>query len=1151
MSDPSPTRSIPPDQTPTAPAEGAADPAATFTVTRIGAPTPPAEWGSGPPAPVPGYEIECELGRGGMGVVYRAQDTRLHRTVALKMVHADGPADARQLIRFLAEAEAVAAVRHPHVVQIYEFGEHAGRPFIALEYLPGGRLTDRLRGGQPSPPVDAAALVARLARGVQAAHAAGIVHRDLKPGNVLFDAAGEPKVTDFGLAKRAGGADLTRTQAVMGTPAYMAPEQAEGRGKFVGPPADVYALGVISYECLTGTVPFDGDSVMAVLRRVTDEEPDPPHKRRPDVPRDLELICLKCLRKDPADRYPTAGELADDLERFARGEPVSVRSAGQLERAYRWARRNPSRAAAALFGGAAAALAAVGLVLGLALTEASRARRQAESANALLTDAKVALEKALDGETHAREEVAAALGTERALKTKLEAALGGEREAKAQLEAAQLEIVRQGYFRSVDLAHRAVLDGEPDRASAILAQCPRELRHWEWNYVRRKLDSAQLRLGPPGDPLLTARAAFNAVSDTSLEISPTGPWVADGRGRVWDLRTGAEAFNAPDFTGPVAFTADGRLWTLNADPPVVADLRTGTRTRLPPLGRGLDWYGRISPDGRWALARDSKKFDTIHVIETATAKPVLALKADRPGEYFLPTVRFSPDGERVAVGSVGERVEVWDIASGKRASALSVLDHTNRSPSMLFRPGGGDLLTAGGDGTVRVWDVASGAQRFSVKVARGGAVSAAYSPDGSKVVACGPLGLILCDAGTGAELWAVPPVGGHEGVAFSPDGARLATWSGHTVRLRDAATGQTVRALDGHPGRVKAAGFTSDGRLAALSEPGPVHVWDSHTAESLVLLGWGKQNRVPGWGDTSAAAVDPSGTRVAVPGSVPLKPGDALGFRNGIAVWDLKTRTAVATVRGTPSDPLWVAFSAGGDRLLFGTAYGRVSEWDVSTGKQVPTRYWIVSGSPTAAHPGRGLLAVLDERTGRVSLWDVSRVPERLVTSGRRFAPEDARKELPPEQCPVLRAEFAAPGPYPVMAFSPDGGHLAVLPHGRPGIVWEVDAGRGWPTATFAVGLRQLFTGLGGTRPVVALGPGGARVVVAVGGDLKVADTRSGAEAVTLSRRGEGDLFSPAFSRDGATLYALTHAGVAVFESAPRPAFVPHRFDVPPPPRPR
>src|SRR5262249_3441450 len=157
---------------------------------------------------------------------YRAQDIRLHRTVALKMVHADGPADARQLIRFLAEAEAVAAVRHPHVVQIYEFGEHAGRPFIALEYLPGGRLTDRRTGAQRPPPADAAAMVARLARGVQAAHAAGIVHRDLKPGNVLFDAAGEPKVTDFGLAKRAGGADLTRTQAVMGTPAYMAPEQA-------------------------------------------------------------------------------------------------------------------------------------------------------------------------------------------------------------------------------------------------------------------------------------------------------------------------------------------------------------------------------------------------------------------------------------------------------------------------------------------------------------------------------------------------------------------------------------------------------------------------------------------------------------------------------------------------------------------------------------------------------------------------------------------------------------------------------------------------------------------------------------------------------------------------------------------------------------
>src|SRR5262249_28520895 len=243
-----------------------------------------------------------------------------------------------------AEAEAMAAVRHPHVVQVFELGEHDGRPFMALEYLPGGTLSDLLAGGRLAP-ADAAALLAKLAGAVQAAHDAGIVHRDLKPDNVLFGLDGEPKVTDFGIAKR-GQSDLTRTQAAMGTPAYMAPEQAKGEAKFVAPAADTYALGVILYECLTGTRPFDGDESWSVLRRVIDTDPDPPRKRVPGLPRDLELICLKCLAKRPADRYPTADALADDLRRFLDGRPVSVPPAGPGGRLAEGARPHPRRARA-------------------------------------------------------------------------------------------------------------------------------------------------------------------------------------------------------------------------------------------------------------------------------------------------------------------------------------------------------------------------------------------------------------------------------------------------------------------------------------------------------------------------------------------------------------------------------------------------------------------------------------------------------------------------------------------------------------------------------------------------------------------------------------------------------------------------------------
>ena len=209
------------------------------------------------PPNVPGYDLLATLGEGGMGEVWKARQIKLNRVVALKMVLGGHRAGAKELIRFLAEAEAVAAVKHPHVVQVYEYGDADGRPFLAMEYLPGGSLTDRLKQAGRHSPLDAAKLVGTLAAAVQAAHDLGIVHRDLKPGNVLYDETGQPKVTDFGIAKRASGSDLTATQAVMGTPAYMAPEQARGETRFVGPQADVYSLGVILYECLTGTRPFD------------------------------------------------------------------------------------------------------------------------------------------------------------------------------------------------------------------------------------------------------------------------------------------------------------------------------------------------------------------------------------------------------------------------------------------------------------------------------------------------------------------------------------------------------------------------------------------------------------------------------------------------------------------------------------------------------------------------------------------------------------------------------------------------------------------------------------------------------------------------------------------------------------------------------
>jgi eukaryotic-like serine/threonine-protein kinase len=311
---------------------------------------------------IPGYEVLGELGRGGMGVVYRARQVRLNRPCALKMILAGPHAKAESAARFLAEAEAIARLQHPHIVQIHHIGESDGLPFFELEYLPGGSLDQQL-DGTPWVPRRAARLAEQLARGIAEAHRLGVVHRDLKPSNVLLAADGTPKISDFGLAKTLGSeAGLTRSEAIMGSPSYMSPEQAQGKTSAVGPAADIYALGVILYELLTGRPPFRGAAIWETLEQVKTVEPVPPSRLVPKLSRDLETICLKCLQKEPSRRYPTSADLAEDLRRFLDHHPVLARPVPAWERAARWARRRPVHATLAMVVAlAVASLFGVGL----------------------------------------------------------------------------------------------------------------------------------------------------------------------------------------------------------------------------------------------------------------------------------------------------------------------------------------------------------------------------------------------------------------------------------------------------------------------------------------------------------------------------------------------------------------------------------------------------------------------------------------------------------------------------------------------------------------------------------------------------------------------------------------------------------------------
>ncbi len=397
-----------------------------------------------------------------MGVVYKAQHLALKRTVALKMVLAGGHASPHELARFRIEAEAVARLQHPNIVQIHEVGEAAGYPYFSLEFVEGGSLAGKL-DGKPMPAREAAKLVEALARAMQLAHSRNVLHRDLKPANILLTAEGTPKITDFGLARQMDS-DSSETQAgaIMGTPSYMAPEQASGHAHEAGPAADTYALGAILYECLAGRPPFRGKTVVETLDQVLTQEPAPPSGWQAGVPPDLETICLKCLRKEPENRYPSAAELADELVRYQQGEPILARPTGRSERAVKWVRRNP---------GVAASLAAVFAIFLTAFALVTWSYLRAEDAR--------------------------------------------QDEARQRLEAQGREKAErwERYRANIAAAAGALQLNNVGTARRALEAAPEEHRKWEWQHFYHQLDGAHEAL-PEERPVY------------KVTFSPDGRWLA-------------------------------------------------------------------------------------------------------------------------------------------------------------------------------------------------------------------------------------------------------------------------------------------------------------------------------------------------------------------------------------------------------------------------------------------------------------------------------------------------------------------------------------------------------------------------------------------------------------------------------------------------